>query len=171
MGTVWTHSPITNHVTLFEKLANLQSSLQSSAAFARWLTSGSGSLASQTSGSGSSSYAAASEQESSSDDNDNHDSVIESQRPPQPPSKKRKKGSTLVYQPEWKMKFLSLTIQRSSCDDEIICILCQKQMKAKCSTGLRHLTLKHPMAKSFTDPKKKQLLRQYEQSLVKQQEY
>ena len=65
------------------------------------------------------------------------------------------------------MKFLSLPIQRSSCDDEMICILCQKQMKAKCSTGLRRMTRKHPMAKSFTDTKKKHLLRQHEQSLVK----
>ena len=91
MGTVWAHSPITNHVTLFEKMAHLQSSLQSSAAFARWSTSGSGSLASQTSGSGSRSYAAASEQEFSSDDNDNHDSVIESQRPHSPQVRKEKR--------------------------------------------------------------------------------
>ena len=57
--------------------------------------------------------------------------------PNSPQVRKEKKGSTLVYQPEWKMKILSLPIQRSSCDNEMICILCQKQMKVKCSTGLR----------------------------------
>ena len=48
VGTLWAHSSITNHVTLLEKMAHLQSSLQSFAAFARQSTSGSGSLASQT---------------------------------------------------------------------------------------------------------------------------
>ena len=91
MGTVWAHSPITNHVTLLEKMAHLQSSLQSFATFARRSTSGSGSLTSQTSGSESSSYAAASEQESSSDDNDNMILILKVKDPHSPQVRKEKR--------------------------------------------------------------------------------
>ena len=82
-----------------------------------------------------------------------------------------KRKSKLVFKPEWKLRFLVCPAgkSREGEDDEMICVLCQERMKAKCSTATRHLERKHPSSKTFTDNKKARLVRHFENTTLKQQ--
>ena len=88
--------------------------------------------------------------------------------------KRRKKSSTLKYKPEWKQQFLTWPVSSSAhsgedVDDEMVCVLCNERMKAKCSTAIRHQERKHPKTKAFSESKRSRILAHYESSFLKQQ--
>lgn len=90
----------------------------------------------------------------------------------QPPCKKRKQ-SKLSYQRDWKWKYLMLPAPSSEgkLNDEMICVQCHQQMKAKSSTALRHISRRHPdmLSDSFSEGKKRRLLRVFEGTIKSQQ--
>ena len=87
-----------------------------------------------------------------------------------PPCKKRKQ-SKLNYQRDWKLKYLMLPVP--SCEgklnDEMICVQCHHQMKAKSSTALRHISRRHPDMLTLSEGKKRRLLHLFEGTIQKQQ--
>ena len=84
---------------------------------------------------------------------------------------KRRKTSVLKFKPEWKQRFLLWPSSRpgEDIDDEMVCVLCNERMKAKCSTANRHQERKHPQSKTFSQSKRLRILAQYEKSCLKQQ--
>ena len=73
---------------------------------------------------------------------------------------KRRKWSKLTYKPEWKQRFLmwpacsfSHSDSGEDVDDEMVCVLYNERMKAKCSTPNRHQERKHPKSKAFSEGK------------------
>ena len=87
---------------------------------------------------------------------------------------KRRKTLALKYKPEWKQLFLMWPVYSSSrsgedADDEMICVLCNERMKAKCSTANRYQEHKHPQSKMYSEGKRSRILAHYEASILKQQ--
>ena len=84
---------------------------------------------------------------------------------------KRRRVSKLTFKPEWKQRFLVWPAgeKRATEDDEMICVLCNERMKAKCSTANRHQVRKHPHSKTFSEDKKARFLKQFQSNLTKQQ--
>ena len=66
----------------------------------------------------------------------------------------KKRSSKLRYKPEWKQRFMMAPVTvtvGSEVDDEMMCLLCNERMKAKCSTAIRHIERKHPKSKDFSE--------------------
>ena len=87
---------------------------------------------------------------------------------------KRRKTLALKYKPELKQQFLmwsvcSFSRSGEDADDEMICVLCNERMKAKCSTANRHQERKHPQSKTYSEGKCSRILAHYEASILKQQ--
>ena len=87
---------------------------------------------------------------------------------------KRRKTLALKYKLEWKQRFLMWPVcsySRSGevADDEMICVLCNERMKAKCSTANRHQERKHPQSKTYSEGKRSRILAHYKASILKQQ--
>ena len=82
-------------------------------------------------------------------------------------------SSKSCFKDEWKLRFLMLPVSvgsSKSCDSEdMICIQCQERTKTKCSTAKRHIQRKHPTLTSFSEQKRKKLLRIFEGQLKDQQ--
>ena len=57
----------------------------------------------------------------------------------------------------------------STGDNEMICMLCSKVMKAKCSTAARHQDRKHANSKTFTRGKQLRIIKLFESNRKKQQ--
>ena len=82
----------------------------------------------------------------------------------------QRKSSVLKFKPKWKPQFLmwpahSLSSSRSSEDivyEEMVCILCNVKMKAKCSTANCHQERKHPKSKLSTSGKRSRVAVHYE---------
>ena len=53
--------------------------------------------------------------------------------------------------------------------EEMLCVQCQERMKAKSSTAKRHVERKHPTMATFSQEKKRKLLKLCESSLRSQQ--
>ena len=106
--------------------------------------------------------------DSSESEDDSVCSQIEQNCPP--PCKKRKQ-SKLRYQRDWKWKYLMLPAP--SCEgklnDEMVCVQCHQQMKAKSSTALRHIYRRHPDTLSLSEGKKRRLLHVFEGTIRNQQ--
>ena len=93
------------------------------------------------------------------------------------PSAKRrscKKSMTLKFKPEWKQRFLmwpavSSCSSEDTVDNEMVCVLCNERMKAKCSTANHHQERKHPKSKVFSEGKRSWILALYESNLLRQQ--
>ena len=56
---------------------------------------------------------------------------------------RRKKSYILRFKPEWKWRFLMWPAEdvarvETGKDEDIICVICSKRMKANCSTANRH---------------------------------
>ena len=54
-------------------------------------------------------------------------------------------------------------------NDEMICVQCHHQMKAKSSTALRHISRRHPDTLTLSEGKKRRLLHLFEGTIQKQQ--
>ena len=54
-------------------------------------------------------------------------------------------------------------------DDEMVCMLCNEKMNAKCSTAARHQDRKHANSKTFTQGKRLRVIKLFESNWKKQQ--